>query len=129
MTLALYTTNHLCKAEVVNAARAEVLARTFMALADPTRVAIVARLAAGDATVKELTEPFALTQQAISRHLKVLEEAGLVSRRKAAQARPASLEVERLVEVLAWIDAQRREWVDRHDRLEQHLRRLAEEQR
>jgi DNA-binding transcriptional ArsR family regulator len=100
-----------------------------MALADPTRVAIVARLAGGDATVKELTEPFALTQQAISRHLRVLEEAGLVSRRKAAQARPASLEVERLVEVLAWIDARRREWVDRHNRLEQHLRRLAQEQR
>jgi DNA-binding transcriptional ArsR family regulator len=96
-----------------------------MALADPTRVAIVARLAGGDATVKELTEPFALTQQAISRHLKVLEEAGLVSRRKAAQARPASLEVDRLVEVLAWVDARRREWVDRHNRLERHLRRLA----
>ena len=100
-----------------------------MALADPTRVAIVARLAAGDATVKELTEPFALTQQAISRHLKVLEEAGLVSRRKAAQARPARLEVDRLVEVLAWVDARRREWVNRHNRLEQHLRRLAEERR
>jgi DNA-binding transcriptional ArsR family regulator len=100
-----------------------------MALADPTRVAIVARLAAGDATVKELTEPFDLTQQGISRHLKVLEEAGLVSRRKVAQARPASLEIERLVEVLAWIDGRRREWVDRHNRLEQHLRRLAEERR
>ena len=98
-----------------------------MALADPTRVAIVARLSAGDATVKELTEPFALTQQAISRHLKVLEDAGLVSRRKAAQARPASLEVEKLVQVLAWVDERRQEWVDRHDRLEAHLRRLAEE--
>lgn len=108
----------------MNEAGTQVLARTFMALADPTRVAIVARLAGGDATVKELTEPFALTQQAVSRHLKVLEEAGLVSRRKAAQARPASLEVERLVEVLGWIDARRREWGDRHNRLEQHLRRL-----
>jgi DNA-binding transcriptional ArsR family regulator len=97
-----------------------------MALADPTRVAIVARLAEGDATVKELTEPFALTQQAISRHLKVLEEARLVSRRKSAQARPASLEVERLVEILAWIDGRRREWVDRHSRLEQHLRRVTQ---
>src|SRR5262245_27175497 len=100
-----------------------------MALADPTRVAIVARLAAGDATVKQLTEPFALTQQAISRHLKVLEEAGLVSRRKAAQARPARLEVEKLLEVLAWVDARRQEWVDRNKRLEQHLRRLSEERR
>jgi DNA-binding transcriptional ArsR family regulator len=113
----------------VDEAETQAIARTFMALADPTRVAIVARLAREDATVKELTEPFAVTQQAISRHLKMLEEAGLVSRRKSAQARPASLEVERLVEVLAWIDARRREWVDRHNRLEQHLRRLAEEQR
>ena len=98
-----------------------------MALADPTRVAIVARLAMGDATVRELSEPFALTQQAISHHLKVLAEAGLVTRRKAAQARPASLEVEKLVEVLAWVDARRQEWVDRHHRLEQHLRRLTGE--
>jgi DNA-binding transcriptional ArsR family regulator len=113
----------------VNEAGTQALARTFMALADPTRVAIVARLAGGDATVKELTEPFGLTQQAISRHLKVLEVAGLVSRSKAAQARPASLEVERLVEVLEWVGARRQEWVDRHARLEQHLRRLAEERR
>jgi DNA-binding transcriptional ArsR family regulator len=125
----LYTTKLLCKDSVVNEAGTQALARTFMALADPTRVAIVARLAGGDATVKELTEPFALTQQAVSRHLKVLEEAGLVSRRKAAQARPASLEVERLVEVLSWIDARRREWVDRHNRLEQHLRRLGGKRR
>ena len=100
------------------------LAHTFAALADPTRVAIVARLAHGDATVKELTAPFDLTQQAVSRHLKVLEEAGLVSRRIVAQSRPASLEVERLVEVLGWVDAQRREWVARHDRLAAHLRQL-----
>jgi DNA-binding transcriptional ArsR family regulator len=104
------------------------LARTFAALADPTRVAIVARLAGGDATVKELTAPFALSQQAVSQHLRVLEEAGLVSRRKQAQARPASLEVDRLVEVLTWTDAQRREWVDRHARLSGHLARLQEDQ-
>lgn len=113
----------------MEAATAEKLARTFMALADPTRVAIVARLSQGDATVKELTEPFALTQQAVSRHLKVLAEAGLVSRRHVAQARPASLEVDRLVEVLAWIDARRIEWHDRHDRLAEHLRRLSEQAR
>lgn len=104
------------------------LARTFGALADPTRVAIVGRLARGDATVKELTEPFDLTQQAVSRHLRVLEEAGLVSRRKEAQARPASLQVDRLVEVLTWIDAQRREWVDRHARISRHLAQPQEEQ-
>lgn len=100
----------------------------FAALADPTRVAIVAQLAGGDASVKELTEPFELTQQAVSQHLKVLEGAGLVSRRKSAQSRPASLEVERLVEVLDWVDARRREWADRHDRLERHLQRLSEQQ-
>jgi len=106
----------------------DTLVRIFAALADPTRVAIVDRLAGADATVKELTEPFDLTQQAVSRHLRVLEEAGLVSRRRQAQSRPASLEVDRLVEVLTWIDAQRREWVDRHDRLSHHLARLQEKQ-
>ena len=105
------------------------LARTFAALADPTRVAIVDRLARADATVKELTEPFDLTQQAVSRHLRVLEEAGLVSRRRQAQARPASLEVDRLVEVLGWVDAQRQEWVARHQRLGRHLSRVQDEQR
>ncbi|MFF5076287.1 ArsR/SmtB family transcription factor [Actinoplanes sp. NPDC000266] len=103
---------------------ATTLARTFAALADPTRVAIVARLATGDATVKELTEPFDLTQQAVSRHLKVLADAGLVTRRQQAQARPASLEVERLIEMLTWIDARRAEWAGRHDRLAEHLRGL-----
>lgn len=112
----------------MNTSTADDLARTFAALADPTRVAIVGRLARADATVKELTEPFDLTQQAVSRHLRVLEEAGLVSRRKEAQARPASLEVDRLVEVLGWIDAQRREWVERHQRLGQHLSRLQDKQ-
>ncbi|GHJ47410.1 transcriptional regulator [Catellatospora sp. TT07R-123] len=113
----------------MKAATADSLARIFTALADPTRVAIVARLAQGDATVKELTEPFALTQQAVSRHLKVLAEAGLVTRRQVAQARPASLEVERLVEVLTWIDARRAEWNQRHDRLAEHLRRLTGDDR
>lgn len=104
------------------------LVRVFAALADPTRVAIVDRLAGSDASVKELTEPFDLTQQAVSRHLRVLEEAGLVSRRRSAQARPAHLEVDRLVDVLTWVDARRREWVDRHERLGAHLARLREEQ-
>ena len=104
------------------------LAQVFAALADPTRVSIVAQLAHGDATVKALTESFDLTQQAVSRHLKVLQEAGLVSRRQVATARPAVLEVERLADVLGWIDTQRREWVARHGRLETHMRGLAEEE-
>jgi DNA-binding transcriptional ArsR family regulator len=111
----------------VEAHEVDFIAKTFAALADRTRVAIVAQLARGDATVKQLTEPFDLTQQAVSRHLKVLEEAGLVSRRHVAQARPATLEVDRLVEVLAWVDDRRREWVARHDRLADHLRRIGEE--
>jgi len=105
-----------------------VLAKVFAALADPTRIEIVARLAHGDASVKELSEPFDLTQQAVSRHLKVLEGAGLVSRLRSTQSRPARLEVERLVEVLAWVGTRRREWADRHDRLGQHLRELTGEQ-
>jgi DNA-binding transcriptional ArsR family regulator len=118
----------LCNSLIVEHRATDSLARTFAALADPTRLAIVARLAAGDATVKELTEPFELTQQAVSRHLRVLEDAGLVSRRKQAQARPASLEVDRLAEIFSWIDAQRREWMDRHARIGDHLARLQEEQ-
>src|SRR5690349_20679006 len=106
-----------------------VLVRRFAALADPTRLSIVQQLARGDATVKTLTGSFDLTQQAVSRHLKVLEEAGLVSRRQVATARPAVLEVDRLVEVLGWIDDRRREWIDRHARLDDHLSGLIEEQR
>ncbi|MDH6291968.1 ArsR/SmtB family transcription factor [Rhodococcus opacus] len=111
----------------MNTQEANALARTFTALADPTRVQLVAQLAHGEASVKELSEPFDMSQQAVSRHLKVLEEVGLVSRRKAAQSRPARLEVDRLVEVLAWVDAQRRAWVDRHKRLDDHLRSLTTE--
>jgi DNA-binding transcriptional ArsR family regulator len=98
---------------------------TFTALADPTRRAILRRLALGDATVGELAEPFTLTQQAVSKHLKVLERAGLVSRLRAAQARPCHLEMHNLAPVLDWITEQRRIWEQRHDRLEQHLAKLA----
>ncbi len=105
------------------------LASTFGALADPTRLAILTRLAEGEATVKELTAPFDLTQQAVSRHLKVLEQAGLVSRRAVAQARPARMEVDRLVDVLAWIDARRRDWEDRHDRLAAYLDEITQDDR
>lgn len=112
----------------MNKQEARELARTFTALADPTRVQLVARLARGEATVRELSDPFDISQQAISRHLKVLQDAGLVVRRAAAQSRPARLEVDRLVEALAWVESQRREWIDRHERLDGHLRSLTEEQ-
>lgn len=123
----LYTTRLLCNTIAVNNQDAHELARTFTALADPTRVQLVERLAQGEATVKELSEPFDMSQQGVSRHLKVLQEAGLVLRRTAAQSRPARLEIDRLVEALAWVDSQRREWVDRHDRLDDHLRHLTKE--
>lgn len=96
----------------------------FSALADPTRRAILRRLAAGEATVNELAEPFALTQQSISRHVKVLEQAGLVARSRAAQTRPCRLQPDRLGQAAAWVDEQQQVWAERHDRLAEHLRDL-----
>lgn len=103
----------------------EDLSRTFAALADPTRRAIVARLTRGEASVNELTTHFELSQQAISKHVKVLERAGLVSRGRSAQARPCRLEPERLDGAAAWISEHRRMWADRYDRLDAHLEHLA----
>jgi DNA-binding transcriptional ArsR family regulator len=100
------------------------LSQTFAALADPTRRAMLGRLAGGEATVNELAAPFALTQQAISRHVKVLEQAGLISRTRVAQARPCRLEPDRLDLAEAWISEQRQMWADRYDRLDQHLETL-----
>jgi len=94
---------------------------TFRALADPTRRAILVRLSAGEATVNELAEPFDLSLQAVSKHIKVLEQCGLVSRRREAQTRPCHLETERLDAAVDWIDEQRTMWNDRFDRPDQHL--------
>ena len=95
---------------------------TFAALADPTRRAILARLASGDATVNELAEPFAKTQPAISKHLKVLERAGLISRNRDAQRRPSRLEARRLAEASAWIDQYRQFWEASFARLDTVLK-------
>ena len=95
---------------------------TFAALADPTRRAIVARLAAGDATVNELAEPFDLSLPGISKHLKVLERSGLISRRRRAQFRPCHLERQALDAAVDWIETNRRMWSERFDKLDQHLR-------
>jgi DNA-binding transcriptional ArsR family regulator len=97
------------------------LSATLFALADPTRRAILARLAASDATVKELSEPYAMSVAAISKHLKVLEAAGLVSQSKDAQRRPRHLEAGQLREVAAWIDDYRAFWERSMDALEAHL--------
>ncbi len=95
---------------------------TFTALADPTRRAIVARLANGDATVNELAAPFDMTLPAISKHLKVLEGCGLISRTRRAQFRPCHLEAEALDAAAKWIEESRRIWTERFDKLDEHLR-------
>jgi DNA-binding transcriptional ArsR family regulator len=95
---------------------------TFMALADPTRRAIVARLASGDATVNELAAPFSMTLPAISKHLKVLERSRLISRSRQAQFRPCHLEPAALDAALGWIETNRRIWNGRFDKLDAHLR-------
>ncbi len=100
------------------------LSLTFAALADPTRRAILARLAEGEATVKELAEPFSMSLPAISRHLKVLEQAGLITRGRSAQSRPSRLRVEALDEATSWLDARRDIWEGRMDRLDRHLKEI-----
>src|SRR5216117_2077058 len=96
----------------------------FAALADPTRRAILARLASGEASVTELAEPFAMSQPAISKHLKVLERAGLVSRGRDAQRRPRRLEPERLREATKWLERYRRLWEGNYRRLDALLEHL-----
>jgi DNA-binding transcriptional ArsR family regulator len=100
------------------------LSTTFAALADPTRRAILTRLSAGEATVGQLAEPFALTQQAISKHIKVLERAGLISRSRSAQARPCRIEPARIEIAADWIGQHRKIWQERYDRLDAHLAAL-----
>jgi len=97
---------------------------TFAALADPTRRAILARLAEGDASVQELAEPFAMSQPAISKHLKVLEKAGLISRGQDAQRRPRRLEAQPLAEANQWLEDYRRHWEGNFQRLDALLDEL-----
>jgi DNA-binding transcriptional ArsR family regulator len=99
----------------------QTLDATFAALADPTRRAILARLASGEANVTELAKPFEMSQPAISKHLKVLERAGLISRRQDAQSRPCRLEARRLKEATEWMERYRRFWQDSFDRLDEYL--------
>jgi DNA-binding transcriptional ArsR family regulator len=99
------------------------LTETFAALADPTRRAILTRLAdAGEATVNELAEPFPITVQAVSKHLKVLERAGLITRGRSAQLRPSRLRGARLGEAAEWLEKYRPFWQERLDRLDERLR-------
>jgi DNA-binding transcriptional ArsR family regulator len=98
------------------------LSTTFAALADPTRRAILAQLAKGEATVNELAEPFPITLQAVSKHLKVLERAGLIARGRSAQLRPSRLQGDALKEAADWLAGYRGFWEGSLDRLEEHLR-------
>jgi DNA-binding transcriptional ArsR family regulator len=98
------------------------LSLTFAALSDPTRRQIVDRLARGEATVTELARPLAISMPAVSRHLKVLERAGLIARGRDAQWRPSRLRAESLSEAMDWIGSRKHEWEQRIDRLDQHLR-------
>ena len=100
------------------------LSATFGALADPTRRAILARLAVGEAAVTELAEPFSMSLPAVSRHLKVLERAGLISRSRSAQWRPCRLSSEPLKEVSEWLDEYRRFWDESLDNLAEYLTEL-----
>src|SRR4051812_23675222 len=102
------------------------LSNTFSALADPTRRAILARLAEGEASVKELAEPFAMTLPAVTKHLKGLERAGLITRGKHAQWRPCRLSAGPLREVSDWVEHYRRFWEESFDRLDEYLKELQE---
>lgn len=98
------------------------LSATFAALADPTRRAILTRLAQGDATVKQLAEPFPISLQAVSKHLQVLQRAGLIDRGRTAQLRPSRLRAAPLEDAAEWLDAYRRFWSASFDRLDERLR-------
>ena len=106
----------------------DTLSLTFSALAHPTRRAILSRLAEGAATVKELSAPFAMSGPAVSKHLRVLERAGLIARGRDAQWRPCSLEAEPLREVAEWADGYRRFWDASHERLDAYLRDLQQQE-
>lgn len=105
------------------------LSATFAALSDPTRRAILARLATGEKTVNELARPFEMSLPAVSKHLKVLEKAGLIARGRDAQWRPARLEAKPLKSVSDWLDKYRTHWEERLDRLDDYLQKLQREEK
>jgi len=107
----------------------DALSTTFAAIADPTRRGILSRLAAGEATVLELAEPFDVTLPAISKHLKVLERAGLIERRRDAQRRPCRLRAQPLRDATDWLEHYRRFWEESLDRLGEYLRELQDKEK
>jgi DNA-binding transcriptional ArsR family regulator len=113
----------------MNASVDDSLSAVFSALADPTRRAILQRLTRGEATVTELAEPFAMTLPAISKHLKVLERAGLISRGREAQWRPCRLEAKAMLGATRWLDEYRQYWEESLDRLGEYLTAIQQEER
>ena len=107
----------------------DTLSLTFAALADPTRRAMLARLAQGPAMVKELAEPFKISLPAISKHLKVLERAGLIERGREAQWRPAQLQAAPLKDVSQWLESYRKNWEESFDRLDEYIRTIQKEKK
>ncbi|MBX9454573.1 MAG: metalloregulator ArsR/SmtB family transcription factor [Rhizobium sp.] len=107
----------------------EDLSSVFAALGDPTRLAIIQRLAGGEASVQELAEPFAISGPAISRHLKVLEQAGLISRRREAQQRPCRLERKRFEDIQGWTRRMRQFWDESFERMDDYLEEIMKEEK
>jgi len=107
----------------------DTLSLTLAALADPTRRAMLARLAQGPAMVKELAEPFKISMPAISKHLKVLEHAGLIERGREAQWRPAQLQAAPLKDVSQWLESYRKNWEESFDRLDEYIRTIQKEKK
>ncbi len=105
------------------------LSTTLAALADPTRRAILSRLSAGEASVKELAEPFTMTLPAVTKHLKVLQRAGLISQGRRAQWRPCRLEAKPLREVADWVEQYRKNWEESFDRLDEYLKEIQEREK
>jgi DNA-binding transcriptional ArsR family regulator len=108
---------------------ADHLSATFAALADPTRRAILARLTTGEASVTELAEPFEMSMPAVSKHLKVLERAGLIARGREAQWRPCRLQAGPMKDVAAWVDDYRRFWAESFDRLDDYLKEMQKKEK
>jgi DNA-binding transcriptional ArsR family regulator len=114
---------------MVTATADDPISSTFAALADPTRRAILSRLSSGEATVTELAQPFEMTLPAVSKHLKVLERAGLIARGREAQWRPCRLDAGPLKDVSDWVETYRQHWEERFDRLDEYLKELQQKEK
>ncbi len=124
----LYFTNRLNTLEP-QTMPTDLLSKTFAALADPTRRAMLVRLSRGEASVNELAKPFKMSLPAVSKHLKVLERSGLITRGRQAQWRPCKLEVRPLVQAVDWMEGHRKEWEQRFDRLDAYLTELQKKEK